>query len=79
MTLGTTTSTPRDVPGVVPSSSARPAHTDLETGLVEAPAWAHEAVGLVTFALVGLALVLATRGWTRPPHDPRSEEATCAT
>jgi exosortase/archaeosortase family protein len=48
----------------------------LETGIIEPPAWTsdwlHEGVGLMSFALVGVALVLGTRGWmvgdSRPPQ-----------
>ncbi|MDF1801084.1 MAG: archaeosortase/exosortase family protein [Planctomycetota bacterium] len=51
----------------------------LEAGIVEAPTWAHEAVGLVAFALVGLGLVWGTRGWTSPPSEPKRGETPCAT
>lgn len=51
----------------------------LEAGIVDAPTWAHEAVGLVAFALVGLGLVWGTRSWATPPNKPTPEETPCAT
>jgi exosortase/archaeosortase family protein len=53
----------------------------LEAGLIEAPAWAHEAIGLISFALVGLLLLLLTFrlagksiGKKATPEEPQ----TCA-
>ncbi len=41
----------------------------IEAGLIEAPAWAHESIGLVSFALVGLGMLWGTRNWVRNPSN----------
>ena len=45
-----------------------------EAGILDAPPWAHSAVGLVAFALVGLALVAITLKLARSTTTPKKRE-----